>query len=704
MSKVSSFIPHIAGLRGVAVLLVVLQHFGVPGMDGGFIGVDIFFVISGFLITGILVDEYSKSRDPESRIGTISLKSFYLRRARRILPAALVVTIAIVVFSWFVNNTSRFAVIASDAVWSTLFSANLNFAFKSTDYFQIGAAPSPFQHFWSLSVEEQFYFLWPALILMALSLRALKFRGKMLSWQTRLSALFWVTTIASLVFMIVTFYFQPSLSYFLTASRAWELSAGALAAIAIRSDHSFLRFLQAKFVQYLPIPLLAISLFAVRADNFGFTMPLVIIAALILVSKPADSSDLDAKLLSSKALMFVGNISYSLYLWHWPVITFGTELGFADSILGKAGLAALAFGMATLSYYFVELKFQKIQLPKFYSDNSVPLSKPTWIGASSALLAATLVLPYVAAQPSVQSTVAGFFDRPAVQPLPTLTPEPTKSEESGNEDWYTSRQSQIRASVTAISEFGGLSEKQIQEINRVSDGESYSKGFGFTCSWGECTLGASSAETKILLVGDSHALMFQSTLSALAGSGQDIFVKSLIVGECANFSGTRSISKELEPAKIAACDQHHQKALNYAASVSKFYDYLVLSDSQVFDPKFYIEDATDFANKLKTSAKKTVVLGQTPISKDLVTCLNKDYSNFEDCAGSRPSSLHDYNVAKAAKVAYGDLGALFCIENYCPLMIGDSPVTARGHLTDAAGAQIAPFFLEFLKSAQVPNN
>lgn len=429
MTKISTFIPHIAGLRGIAVLLVLLQHFGVPGFDGGFIGVDIFFVISGFLITGILVDEYSKFRDPESRIGTISLKGFYLRRVRRILPAALVVTISIVIFSWFVNNTSRFSVIAGDAIWTTLFSANLNFAFKSTDYFQIGAAPSPFQHFWSLSVEEQFYFLWPALMLMALSLGALKFRGKIVSWQSRLSALFWVTTMASLVFMMVTFYFQPSLSYFLTASRAWELSAGALAAIAIRSDHSSLKFLRAKFVQHLPLPLLVISLFLVRAENFGYTMPLVIFAAVIMVSKPADSLDLDAKLLSSKVLMFVGNISYSLYLWHWPVITFGTELGYADSLLGKVGLAAIAFALATLSYYFVELKFQRIPLPKFYANNSVPLSKPLWVSASSALAVALLVIPSAAVQPNVQSYVASYFKAAETSPLPSIDPKPTESPE-----------------------------------------------------------------------------------------------------------------------------------------------------------------------------------------------------------------------------------------------------------------------------------
>jgi peptidoglycan/LPS O-acetylase OafA/YrhL len=617
------------------------------------------------------------------------------------LPAALVVTIAIVVFSWFVNNTSRFAVIASDAVWSTLFSANLNFAFKSTDYFQIGAAPSPFQHFWSLSVEEQFYFLWPALILMALSLRALKFRGKMLSWQTRLSALFWVTTIASLVFMIVTFYFQPSLSYFLTASRAWELSAGALAAIAIRSDHSSLRFLQAKFVQYLPIPLLAISLFAVRADNFGFTMPLVIIAALILVSKPADSSDLDAKLLSSKALMFVGNISYSLYLWHWPVITFGTELGFAESILGKVGLGALAFGLATLSYYLVELKFQRIQLPKFYSDNSVPLSKPTWIGSSSALLVLTLVLPSVAAQPSVQNVVAGFFDRPAVQPLPTLTPEPTQPEGNNPSDWLKRRQEQIRTSNERLSKNGKLSSEQISELNRVADGASYGNGGeGWIGQDGAYQLGSPDAKTKILVLGSSFAAMYMATFSALSGSGESIFVQIFTSGGCPN-TLSEEILRKISPKKMyGPCLKIHEQVVEHVSRNKGVYDYVVLSD-QRWAGATYIKSAVEYANIVKAAGLKTLILSQPPTHENLITCLNREYSNYSSCLNTRKSSIVDFQVASQAKIAFGDVSDLFCLEAFCPIVIGDAPTSVLGHLTDVSAVSIAPYFLDFLKDANI---
>jgi peptidoglycan/LPS O-acetylase OafA/YrhL len=701
MSTKSNFIPHIAGLRGLAVLLVVAQHFGVPGLDAGFIGVDIFFVISGFLITGILLDEYSKSRDPESRIGGISLKAFYLRRARRILPAATVVTIAIVVFSWIVNNSSRFSVVLNDAIWSTLFSANINFAMKSTDYFQIGAAPSPFQHFWSLSVEEQFYFIWPALILAALAFRGLRFRGKLVSWQNRLFFLFTVTTLASIAFMVVSFYFEPSLSYFLTVSRAWELSLGAVAAIFIRSEKGLEFQNKAKYLAYLPVPLLIISLLLVRSNNFAYTLPLIVIAAAIFVAKPANTKDWDARALSGRIPRFFGNISYSLYLWHWPVLTFGTELGYAETFTDKALLFALAIGLSTLSYYYVELKFQKISIPKFYIDNSVPPSKPAWISAATVLTVGVLALPSLAVQPATKTYVASLFERPAIAVTPTLTPtpQPTKEEDA---DWFTKRQAEIQASNEAIAQAGKLSAKQISEINRVADGMSYAQGFGFTCSWGDCSLGYPSAKTKILLIGDSHAVMYQAAFSKIRSSGVDLFVKSRVAGICPNFIGERSLRQEFDPAVNKACAEHHRSVIEYVSAEAQSYDFVVLSDSTGFNPDYYVEDATRFVNEVKKVAKKTIILGQAPISKDLSSCLNKEYTNYDQCSGSRPTSLHDYQVAQNAKVAFGDVSSLFCIKNYCPLIIGESPITSRDHLTDSASEQIAPFFLAFLRDASVP--
>ncbi len=704
MDNQRSFIQHIAGLRGVAVLLVVLGHLSIPGFSAGFIGVDIFFVISGFLITGILVKEYQANRDPESRIGSISLKAFYLRRARRILPASVLVTIVVVVFSWLFNNQARFQTVLADSIWATFFGANVNFALKSTDYFQIGAAPSPFQHFWSLSVEEQFYFIWPALIVSVLALRALRFRGSLISWEKRLTVLFGGVTVISFLFMLTGFFLNPSLSYFLTASRAWELALGALGAMLVRHEDGVLqRFHSSKLGKFLPTLLLVVSFFFITDRNFGYTLPLIVVASFLIVTKNSDYSHLDVKALSNKVIGFVGSISYSLYLWHWPLIVFAGELGFGGELLHKFVILVISIGLSTVSYYFVELRFQRIELPKFYVDNSLPLSKPFWFTTAAGLSIFVLVLPSVAVQPQIQTAIASVIQpRVEDQPIPSVTPTPTNTGSPNEQDWLTRRQAEIRASNDSIAAKGFLTEKQISEVNRVASGDTYAKGFDFSCTWGECSLGDPSAKTRILLLGDSYALMYQSTLSGIYRSGASIYVKSMISGQCGNFLGERSLLESLSPSIKEACIKQHARILSYVSSLESKYDYVILSASQSYNPEYYVEDSTSYTTQVKNAGLKTIILGQAPVGKDLSMCLNKEYSNYNECSGARATSITDYTVAKRAKVAFGDVGPLFCIGNFCPLIIGDSPVTARGHLTDAAGFQIAPYFLEFLDSAQAP--
>lgn len=701
------FIPHIAGLRGIAVLLVVIQNFGVSGFNFGFIGIDIFFVISGFLITGALIDEYLKTRDRKTRAGSVSLKAFYLRRARGILPAVLIVTVSSVVFSWIFNSTSRFTEVANDAIWSTLFSADINFALQNTDLSSIGADTSPFQHFWPIAVVVQFCLVWPILIMLGLSLRGLKYQGNRVPWQSRFTAIFLGIAVISLAVMVVTFSEQLSLSYFLTSSRMWELSAGALVAMFVRLKESPLRLSAQKYLNYAPIPLLFLSALIVRFDNFAYTLPLVVIAAVILVSKPADSSDLDVKILSIRPLRFMGNISYSLYLWHWPILIFSAELGFADSVLGKFILAIASFALATLTYYFVELKVQKISIPAFSRNNSKALSKKLWIASSSAVVLAVIALPSVAVQPDAQSAIANFMSKTqdsqdiSIKETPVATTEPT--EVPATNSWLLRRQAEIEASGTTITNRGYLTKKQISEINRVSAGDTYTTGFGFTCSWGDCSLGDANAKTKIMLLGDSNALMLQSTFSAIQKAENSIYVKTFTSKNCPNVLDPSNVkpAQGFGKESLASCKETHRAALSYLKNAGQKFDYIILSDFSPADTN-YTDSASLFLVSLKDFGKKTVVIGQAPSAQDLTKCLNNDYSNFNACSGKKPTSIQDYNAATKAGVAFGDLGSLFCLENFCPLVIGDAPTTSRSHLTDVSAASIAPYFLDFLKDAKVP--
>ncbi len=223
----------IEGLRAVAVLLVIFDHLAFRGFDGGFIGVDVFFVISGYLITSLLAAEYADKAEARRGRGSISISHFYLRRARRILPAALAVIVAILVASHLLLNSLRIQQVQRDAVWAALFGSNINFIRQANDYFAAGlTTSSPFNHYWSLAVEEQFYFVWPVLfLLVATCARGLAIFGKHVGWRLRLALILAAIGAASFVWSVLDTASNPASAYFSTFTRAWELALGALIAV-----------------------------------------------------------------------------------------------------------------------------------------------------------------------------------------------------------------------------------------------------------------------------------------------------------------------------------------------------------------------------------------------------------------------------------------------------------------------------------------
>ena len=217
----------IQGLRAVAVLLVVLGHAGVRFLHGGFVGVDVFFVLSGFLITGILLAEAREQ-------GSISLVNFYARRARRILPAAALTLVVTELVAAFLLNFVRAREVVWDSLFSAAFAANFRFAERGTDYFAQAQPPSPLLHFWSLGVEEQFYLVWPALLSIVLFASARSRRRRGLGrWQHgRLLFVVVVLAGASLWWSVRLTGDLPAAAYFSPFTRAWELGLGAALAVA----------------------------------------------------------------------------------------------------------------------------------------------------------------------------------------------------------------------------------------------------------------------------------------------------------------------------------------------------------------------------------------------------------------------------------------------------------------------------------------
>ncbi|WP_162181026.1 acyltransferase family protein [Terrabacter tumescens] len=339
----------IQGLRAVAVLAVIAFHvFGWPG--GGYLGVDAFFVVSGFVITGVLLRE----RD---RTGRISLRAFWIRRARRILPLALVVIAAVVVVAPWAWAGAKVASVRADALWATLFAANWHYAARADSYFDTGSAPSPLLHYWSLGVEEQFYLAWPLLVVLAVAVA-----GGVRRHRAAVAALAVAVGAASLVWAALQSTSDPTTAYYSTLTRAWELTLGAALATlpagagAQRRNAVRLRLAARTALSWAGLATLVTAYVLVSPDT-GSPWPAALWAAagtaLVLVAgigAPVPG----AVVLTNRVSGYVGDISYGLYLWHFPLVVL------APAVLATTGAATTAvvlvgtLALAAISHHLVE--------------------------------------------------------------------------------------------------------------------------------------------------------------------------------------------------------------------------------------------------------------------------------------------------------------------------------------------------------------
>ncbi|UXZ22597.1 acyltransferase [Pseudomonas sp. YeP6b] len=333
----------IDGLRAIAVLAVVLFHFGVPGVTGGFVGVDVFFVISGFLITSIIWRE--------RETGRFSFLDFWARRARRILPALIVMMLASLVVGWFLMAPKDYEELGRSIHNQAIFISNL-FFMRQDGYFDTASDMKPMLHTWSLSVEEQFYIAFP-LLLVLLSSRLKQWRG----------ALF-VLLLVSFAASVWAVSHEPEKAFFLLPMRAWELLAGAmLAVLPVRTQRVSPRLAQA--VSLIGLGLILVAVLGYDADTAfpGASALLPVLGVVGLIWANGQHTTLVGRLLGSRVLVGIGLISYSWYLWHWPVLVFGKYA----SIFGLAPweLTALFFLSLLLGYgswRFVEGPFRERRL------------------------------------------------------------------------------------------------------------------------------------------------------------------------------------------------------------------------------------------------------------------------------------------------------------------------------------------------------
>jgi peptidoglycan/LPS O-acetylase OafA/YrhL len=328
--------PDIDGLRAIAVMLVVLFHAFPEAMRGGFVGVDIFFVISGFLITGIIARELD--------LGRFSLLGFYNRRIRRIFPALIVVLCSVLVLGWLWMLPAAYAQLSSDVFASAAFFANIALLLQS-GYFDVEAAKKPLLHLWSLGIEEQFYLFWPLILMLAARLRLSLVKVAI------------VIGLASFALNVALIGSNPVATFYLPFTRAWELLAGAALACG------WIKLGQTEAASNLRAAI-GISLVAVAAAMLdtnsafpGWWAVLPVLGGALLLSAPHAWGC--RHVLASPVMVWIGLISYPLYLWHWPLLVFLALIKFAPLTLLERGLiVGLSIALAWATYRFVEIPFR----------------------------------------------------------------------------------------------------------------------------------------------------------------------------------------------------------------------------------------------------------------------------------------------------------------------------------------------------------
>lgn len=362
--------PEIDGLRAVAVVAVVLFHFGIRPLGGGFVGVDVFFVISGFLIGSLLWREHVAT-------GRVSLRAFYLRRFRRLAPAWTAMGLGVFAVGYLVLLPNDLRELGKSLVAAALFAANIHF-YRGAGYFDLEAEEKPLLHMWSLSLEEQFYLVLP-LVMLALAGR----------WRPALAPLLAGAAALSLVACILLTPGHQTATFFLFPFRAWELLAGVLLAIGVETRRLPARLGLPVSLAGIGLVLASVVLIRPGAGFPGYAAIMPVAGTLLLILNGRDENAVN-RALSLRPVVWVGAISYSLYLWHWPVRSFAQFLLDAPpGPLASLGLIALSVALAWLSWRFVERPFRR---PR--SDNRPFMAG---VAATAALLVGLGLWPYLAA-------------------------------------------------------------------------------------------------------------------------------------------------------------------------------------------------------------------------------------------------------------------------------------------------------------------
>ena len=659
-----SFRPDIQGLRTIAIVTVALYHAGVPFLRGGYVGVDVFFVISGFLITRQLFREASQR-------GTVNLVKFYSARFRRLLPPVLLVITATLALARFVLPYDQLKSLISDTFYASFYGVNYHFAQEGVQYQNATVPPSAIQHFWSLAVEEQFYVVWPLLIIICAVIGRRRYRHALTFGVIA------VLSVVTFAYSVAISSGQSSVAYFSLQTRAWELGAGALIALSA----GMWALIPAKVARVLGWAGLAAILFsAVDYTSStvypGYAAGLPVLGAALLIGSGVLRNDKtpETALLQRPFMQYGGKVSYAWYLWHWPMlILLPLWVGHALNTWENVEIVCLAFWFAVMTYFLENYAHRTRIVGYRWARIGLTLSACV---AGIALISSQLLPSLATTGETQQITALTSANLPALQAqislstaitaLPSnLTPKLAKV----GRDWPDSYENGCFAALTSTKALG-------------------------------CVYGDKLSNKVAVLIGDSHADQWLTPLRTEAAKQGWRLVE--IAKAACTLADYQLFNPDLKR-EYRECDTWRTKR---DALIKKLKPQLIIasqSDNVVGTSMSDGAWATGSVDKLKSLAalnKSRVVYIEDSNNdpQDALSCMERNPGNAQKCTYQRPTT-HLY-PGRAPAVQAAVLGAgfgylattdWFCNSSVCPPVVKNIVVHRdQGHVTNTYATYLAP--------------
>ncbi|HEX5597171.1 MAG TPA: acyltransferase family protein [Micromonosporaceae bacterium] len=675
----------IEGMRAVAVLLVVLGHAGIGLFSGGYVGVDVFFVISGFLITSLLLKETSAT-------GTISISRFYARRALRLLPASTVVVIATLIGSWLWLSPIRFTDRLVDTVATAFYAINIRLAVNGTDYLAATDPPSPFQHFWSLAVEEQFYILWPLLILVAAKL------GRRRGWSgpTTISGALLLLICASFLLSVTETVRNAPWAYFGTHTRAWELGLGALLAL-VGGHLSRLPNAVATVLSWIGLAAIVTAAISFNEKTAfpGYVAALPVVGAVLVIAGGFRNRRWGAGLiLDLPPFQLLGRLSYGWYLWHWPILVIApAALGVRTSVLLNLLLCAVALVIAKVSLDLVENPLRRHKVLQARPARGIGLGLSLSCGVVAVVLVAVTVPPAVTVgddATDLPRTMAGGMDHARV--MADLVAQATVTQ-------------RLPANLTP-------SLQAVEDDVPVIYPDGCHLGVKETDIPGGCVYGDVDSPTNVVLFGDSHAAQWFPALERLA-SQHGWRLVPITKSSCP--AGDLLLYEDSLKRAYTECQTWRSNALKHIAELTP--DLVVISSMMsdqgfghhVADPEREWRDGwARTLSALRRPGTAVAVIADTPhLAVSGPDCVAQHSDSLTVCAPAIEDGVREparraaiVKLAKRSGAAVIDPIPWLC-QKTCPLVIGNVLVYRDvHHLTTVFVKLVAPLLYDKIPPLQ----